>query len=260
MTEAVRSGQIRAQDLARVVGSGLAAVFLAGTSLVYMDVPDLDSPWGWLLGVLFFAALLAAVSYRHIASMATAGAVLAGLGFSQILMMQIALRHFEVSPRRHNFLAMMPPTTLALLGCVLLGAALGWAVQHSNAAGKWSHYGVGRILGALALGAGLGYAFGRALEVEIHLGEVLQFPLLLLCVIVALGIGLLPALSPAGLLPALVLFIALWATGAPADFWWGEAVPVTLLVLLSVLTHFVGSVATTRITRPSHDRSLATPS
>ena len=75
----------------------------------------------------------------------------------------------------------------------------------------------------------------------------------------ALGIGLLPALSPAGLLPALVLFIVLWATGAPADLWWGAAVPVTLLVLLSVLTHFVGSVATTRITRPAHDRYLATP-
>lgn len=231
---------VRATDLARVVGAGLSAALLTAAILTFIELGD-EATWGWVLGLAFLAAMLLGFSYRRVPAMAAAGAVMAGMGMVQMVVMHLALSHFEVQPHRFNFVAMVPPTTLTVLGCVLLGAAIAWAVQRSRPAGRWSHYGLGRVLGSLALGAVAAYALARALDVEIRLEGVLQMPVLLLCMIAGVGLGLLPALSPVGLLPGMGLLIALLVAATPGSDW-SSSLTVAMIVVLCVLAQFVGPV------------------
>lgn len=240
MSDEVRHRGIRAGDLARVVSSALAAAILGGTVLGFTLELELSSPGAWVVGALVLAAALAALSYRHVGAMAAAGAVLAGLGFSQIFTMQLALIHFEPLATRIGRYALQPSTLLVLLGCVLVGAGLGWSILRARAEGKWSHYGVWRMVGALPLGVLVGMYFVRGTEGIVLVDEVMPpLTVLLLCAVVGLLLGMLPALSPTGLLPALGIVLLMIATGGSR---WDATLLMVGIVLLSVAAHFVGPV------------------
>lgn len=236
MSNAVTSAGVRAEDVVRAAGAGLIAAVLGGVLTVSLHAQPLESPTATALGAIVLAALMAALSYRHVGAMVSAGAVLAGLGVMQLFILQGDL--LADDRLRGTRSVLESSTTFLLLGFLLLGAGAGWALARSLGQPRWAHYGVSKMVGALALGTLMGGLVLWSAGLLYVSDSLISWGIVPVIAGSALCFGAVLALSPTGMLPALV---ALGVTGfLSEDPFWGSPTMVIMVVLLAALVHFVG--------------------
>src|SRR5699024_2245734 len=146
--------RIQGEDLARVVVAGLAAAFLAGLLTVLWTAPE-PLPQATLIGAVVVIGLITAAGYRHVGALAAVGAVLTLLGAAQLYSVSITpLAVLEEARRGGGSVDEMlqGPAHSLLLGCLLLGAACGWALRRVSTAPRLAQYGWGMVVVAVVSG------------------------------------------------------------------------------------------------------------
>ena len=245
MSYADGSGERVAGDVARSAGAGLVAVALGGLLTGMLAGGQLESPLEppqpWGIGVVLTVAAMTALSYRHVGALVTSGAVLSAIGAVQLVVAQ-GLELLDVEAHRTYSLLVSAAFVLGA-GCVLLGAGAGWAHARSGHGGRWAQYEGLRLLGAV-VGGGLATGLFFSLSPLLVPGDLDAFAdlwwILPVCAVAALALGAVLALSPTGVLPALIGLVVLQVLDGES-VWIGPVMSLGI-VLLAAAAHFIGPV------------------
>lgn len=235
--------RIHAEDLARVIASGLAAAFLTGMLTLLWSVPE-PLPGPTQIWAVVVIGLISAVGYRHVGALATAGSVLTLLGVAQLYAGYLGQRGVAEEAQLgrgdldHLF---QGPAFSVLLGCLLLGAAFGWALRRAAEDSRRAQYGAGRIVGALVLGVLAFWPLSAAMALEAYDDGTVQLMRVVISMVVGLLVGVLPALSPVGAVPAAVGLGVIVARSEDGDLFAASMVAV-LATVLATAVHFLGPV------------------
>lgn len=235
--------RIHGEDLARVIVAGLAAAFLTGLLTLLWAVPEpLPGPTRiWSVVVI---VLLSAVGYRHVGALATAGSVLTLLGVAQLYagyLGQLGVAEEARLGRGDHGPLFVGPAISVLLGCLLLGAALGWALRRAAESSRRAQYGAQRIAGALVLGALAFWPLSAAMALEAYDDGSVQLLRVVTSMVVGLLVGMLPALSPIGVVPVAVGLVIVIARTEDGDLFAVGMVAV-LATVLATAVHFLAPV------------------
>src|SRR5699024_10447238 len=126
----------------------------AGLLTVLWTAPE-PLPQATLIGAVVVIGLITAAGYRHVGALAAVGAVLTLLGAAQLYSVSITpLAVLEEARRGGGSVDEMlqGPAHSLLLGCLLLGAACGWALRRVSTAPRLAQYGWGMVVVAVVSG------------------------------------------------------------------------------------------------------------
>lgn len=243
MSYADGSGERVAGDVARSAGAGLVAVALGGLLTGMLAGSQLEWPQPWGIGVVLTVAAMTALSYRHVGALVTSGAVLSAIGAVQFVVVQ-GLELLDVEAYYTYSYSLLVSAAFVLgAGCVLLGAGAGWAHARSGHGGRWAQYEGLRLLGAV-VGGGLATGLFFSLTPVLVAKDLDDFAglwwILPVCAVAALALGAVLALSPTGVLPALIGLVVLQVLGEES-VWTGPVMSLGI-VLLAAAVHFIGPV------------------
>ena len=235
--------RIQGEDLARVVVAGLAAAFLAGLLTVLWTAPE-PLPQATLIGAVVVIGLITAAGYRHVGALAAAGAVLTLLGAAQLYSVSITpLAVLEEARRGGGSVDEMlqGPAYSLLLGCLLLGAACGWALRRVSTAPRLAQYGWGMVVVAVVSGVVAIWPMSGATGLDAYDEGTVQLLRVVVTMVVGVVVGALPTLSPVAAVPTAVgLGIAVSRVEEPGAA--ATGLMVVLVMTLATAVHFLAPV------------------
>lgn len=235
--------RIHWEDLARVMAAGLAAAFLSATLALLWAVPE-PLPGATRVWAVLALGLITVAGYRHVAALATAGSVFTLMGTVELFAGYLGQRGVreEAQLGRGDLDAhFQGPAFTVLLGGLLLGAALGWAVRREETVSPRAQYSVRRVAVALVLGVVLVWPLSAAMALSSFDEDTVQLLRLVVSMVVGLAVGALPAMSPVAALPAPVGLGIIVARSELDDLFVTGMVAV-LAAVLATAVHFLAPV------------------
>lgn len=235
--------RLQGEDLARVVVAGLAAAFLAGLLTALWTAPE-PLPRATLIGAVVVIGLITAAGYRHAGALAAAGAVLTLLGAAQLYSVSItplAMREEARSGGGPVDEMLQGPAHSLLLGCLLLGAACGWALRRVSTAPRLAQYGWGMVAVAVVAGVVAIWPMSGATGLDAYDEGTLQLLRVVVTMVVGVVVGALPTLSPVAAVPTAVgLGIVVSRVEEPGAA--ATGLMVVLVMVLATAVHFLAPV------------------
>ncbi|GEM_PF-5591233 len=256
MTDHTGAWSVRAWDLVRATLCGTAALILVGTVVYQLTMRDQNRSEG-LVGAVLVLAFIAAVAYRHLGALITSAAVVIMGGFAFLLGNHAVYVHLNRNSDIYLARSLdASPMLLLLLGSVLVGQAIGIAARRELVQSRLGQYGARQILIGLGLGLAAVLPLMAALDTDALRMGTMHLSLAVTVIVAGLVVGVLPAVSPAALVPPLVLLVLTVVT-AEEDAWFAPALVLAQTVLAVVPCLGAFEATATRVFGPSLTERLA---